>query len=696
MLLPPLREDLQLMPAAPNRDGSPAWMVLDPVGNRFFRIGWLEFEILSRWALRNPSLIARAVREDTPLAPTSDDVLRVAAFFRHQQLVRVSDPAGVAELARMAASSRTARWKWLLHNYLFFRIPLVRPQGFLEAVAPWCSVFYTRGFAFVAIAAALLGVALAMRQWDVFVATFADFFSPSGLLGYALALSFAKTLHELGHAVTATRLGVRVAHMGVAFLVMYPMLYTDTGESWKLPDRRDRFRIAAAGMATEFVLAGFATLAWSLVDDGAARSALFFLATTSWVLTLGINASPFMRFDGYFLLSDALDLPNLHARSFALARAALRRNLLGWHEPDPEHFTPGLRRFLVGFALLTWVYRLIVFAGIAVAVYLFFFKALGIFLFLVEIAWFIVRPVWAELRVWGERRAETSWTRRFLLLAVLGAVIAFLALPWRSGVRGEAWVHAAQHQAIYSPFAARVVELRDDGPVRRGEPLVVLDSPDTRGQANQTRAAAEALMRELAQSVGRVDGAERYNMIAEQLARQLAELDAQRDELQRLRLSAGFDGLVVDRDAQIRPGTWVSANQPIAVLIDPTSWLVEALIGQRDLDRIRVGQSARFYVRGDPRAPLHGRVEAIDSARAQTLPDPMLAAENGGHVPASRSERGQWVPRDVLYRVRIRLDASPPAVQSRAGTVVIDGVRRSLLGDWFESVAAVVVRESGF
>ena len=671
-------------------------MVQDPVGNRFFRIGWVEFEVLSRWSLGDAGRIAASITADTPLAIDADDVAQTVEFLRQQQLLRVSDPQGVALLEAIARRASPARWKWLLHNYLFIRIPLLRPQRFLAWLAPKLGLLYTRACAVAIVAATIVGLLLAARQWDVFLHTFTDVMSPAGIIGFALALLFAKSLHELGHAVTATRLGVRVAHMGVAFLVLWPMLYTDTGESWKLADRRDRFRIAAAGMAVEFALAGLATLAWSLAGDGPLRSALFFLATTSWVLTLAINASPFMRFDGYFLLSDALDLPNLHARSFALARAVLRRRILGLQEPDPEAFEPGLRRFLIGFAFTTWIYRLVVFIGIALAVYHVFFKALGLLLFAVEIAWFILRPLWSELGVWYARRAEVGSVRGIMLLLVLAGIFAVLALPWRGTVRAEAWLHSAQQQRLYSPFAARVAELPAEGPVLAGARLVLLDSPDTRSRAEQAGILAVALALQRDQSVGsRGDAAERANRLGEQLARQLAELGAERGELARLALVADFDGRVVDLDRELRPGGWVSANQPIAMVIDPQAWVVDAMVGQRDLDRLQVGTPARFYRRGDWEV-LEGKIVAIDSARAQRLPDPMLAADRGGRVPVLRGDDGREVPRDALYRVRIRIDGVPSQLRSGLGSVRIEGEARSLLGEALVSAAAVLVRESGF
>src|SRR5690606_35220026 len=211
--------------------------------------------------------------------------------------------------------------------------------------------------AIAVLVASLLGLVLVARQWDSFSHGVMEMLTPSGLLGFAMALVLSKTLHEMGHALVATRLGVRVAHMGVAFLVLWPMLYTDTGESWRLRSHRQRLAISVAGVTVELALAGLATLAWALLDDGALRQAMLYLATTGWVLSLALNVSPFMRFDGYFILSDLLDFPNLHERAGATARVALRRRLLGLNDPYPEALNPRARRALTLFAFATWLYR---------------------------------------------------------------------------------------------------------------------------------------------------------------------------------------------------------------------------------------------------------------------------------------------------------------------------------------------------
>lgn len=696
--LPALREDLRIAPATPNRDGSPAWTIHDAASNRFFRIGWLEFAFLSRWrAGGDPGALLAQVRRETTLAARPEQLIALDAFLRAQQLLRAETAEDVARLARTAAAAHESPATWLLHHYLFFRVPLVRPERLLARTLPAVRWAFSRGFVLATLAAAVLGLLLAARQWDTFTHSLGASFGLHGLPGWIAALLVAKTLHELGHAYTATRYGLRVPQMGVAFVVLWPMPYTDTGEAWRLADRGRRFRVAAAGIAAEFALAAWATLAWSLTTDGDLRSALFFLATTSWVLTLAVNASPFMRFDGYFLLSDALDLPNLHERAGALARTWLRRVLLGWDEPDPEVLPPRLRRGLIVFALLTWVVRLIVFVGIALAVYHVFFKLLGILLFVVEIAWFVGRPVARELRTWFDGRGRIRGSRRLAALLVLGGLGAALAWPWAMPVRAEGWLHAERQQLVYSPMPARVVQLREPGPVRAGELLALLDSPDVSSRAALSAATVDALARGLDQTVGRSDGHERRANLAERLSQAIAERDAQQAELRRLELRAAFDGVLGDRDPVVRPGVWVNASQPLAMLHAPGPWVVDALLDQHALERIRAGAAARFHRRGRWEAPLPARVVAVDATRAQSLPHPMLAADHGGRLPTVRLPDGQLAPRDVLYRVRLQVDAPPQPMHSVAlGTAVIDAAPRSLLRDWSNGVIALLLRESGF
>ncbi|WP_373925084.1 site-2 protease family protein, partial [Duganella vulcania] len=437
--MPVLRQELSLHPGPVQADGSPSWTLHDPSVNRFYQLGWASFEILQRWHLGSAERILAALRAETTLQLAPDDIDAVLAFLgRHELLVAATAEQG-AQLWRRRQAGRPSRAMWLLKNYLFFRVPLLRPEALLQALLPYCAWLFRPRFWWAMGGALLLALGLLSRRWDEFTHTFSNYGGWTAALGVGAALSLAKVLHELGHALTARRFGCRVPAMGVAFLVMMPVLYTDTNEAWKLRSRRQRLLIGGAGMLAELALAVCATLLWCVLPDGPLRAGAFLLASTTWLATLAVNASPFMRFDGYFLLADYVGLPNLHSRAFALALWRLRRWLLGLDDPAPEHFPAATRRKLVLFAWATWLYRLVLFLSIALLVYHLFFKALGILMLFVELGWFIARPIVGELMLWWRRRAELRWCRASRRSALLLALLTgWLVLPWQAEVAAPA------------------------------------------------------------------------------------------------------------------------------------------------------------------------------------------------------------------------------------------------------------------
>jgi len=226
------------------------------------------------------------------------------------------------------------------------------------------------------------------------------FFTLEGFIFYALTLIIIKALHELGHAFTAHHFGAKVPIIGLAFLVMFPVLYTDTTDAWRLTSRRQRLLIDAGGMITELAIASIAIFLWSFLPDGPMRSAAFFAATTSWVLSLMVNLNPCMRFDGYYLLGDLFRIQNMQVTGFELGRWKMREFLFGLGQAKPFPVQDGKQLGLLTYCYFTWVYRFFLFIGIALLVHHLFPKAIGIVLFTVEIIFFIVMPIWRELKNW--------------------------------------------------------------------------------------------------------------------------------------------------------------------------------------------------------------------------------------------------------------------------------------------------------
>ncbi len=693
-----MREEIRVLTASAQEDGSPAWQLLDPVRNRFFRIGWLEFECLLRWDLSNASTIAAAVTEETTLLAAEEDVIALNRFLQHHELIQLPVGSAAAYLAQRAELQRGTWLKQALFHYLFIRLPLIHPEKYLKWLEKRTRWIFEPLFWIMTALAAIVGIILAARQLDTVLMQLSGSMNFQGVLAYAVALLLAKSLHELGHAITATRYGVRVAHMGVALVVMTPMLYTDTGESWKLLNHRKRLKIAMAGVATELMLAVWATLAWALLPDGSWRSALFFLATTSWVLSVLINASPFMRFDGYFILADALNLPNLHERSAVLANRRFRSFLFGITEPDPEYFPPHKARFLALFSTITWFYRMIVFFGIALAVYHYFFKLLGIFLFLVELAWFIIVPIWRELREWPALTQQVSTVRKIFFACSALALIAFMFVPWSQGVEAPGWGFPANQRVIYSPQAARIVALpvNDNEPVKAGQAVVELEVPELYDSAQQATILGKAYLQQAANLPVITDRGEALSAKALQQSREMMQqAHAQTQAAARLRLVAPFAGTFRDAAEGVHVGTWVSSQQALGRLIDLHLWRAELLVPEQALARIAIGQTVKMYQMHHAVKPIVGKVSAIDSVRVTALPHPMLDVHNGGSIVTHR-EQNRDVATEALYRVGVSLPTDVQMTQEALYEGRIEAQPQSLWQRWLPPLLAVLVRESGF
>jgi putative peptide zinc metalloprotease protein len=691
-LLPAIREDLQLVSSANNPDGSPTWVIQDSVRNKFVQIGWLEFELLSRWQ-PDVMLLLQELVDDTRLTPSVEDVFRFAEFLRIQGLTQWSQMKDLQVARSVPRKPGLDNWRWWLHNYLFFRIALAKPDQWLARLLPhvrW--LFSPITFAIIAFTG-IVGFSLVARHWDVFIQTFVDSLSVEGFLSFAVALMLAKLLHEMGHALVATYYGVRVAHMGVAFLVMWPMLYTDTGESWRLKNHWQRLHIAIAGITVEASLASLAMVGWAVSPPGAFNSACFYLATTSLIMTIALNMSPFMRFDGYYVVSDALNLPNLHERSGALARTWIRRTFLGWRDSWPEQFSRSVQAALVCFALATWMYRFLLFLGIAIAVYLMFFKALGIFLFCIEIIWFIAKPLYSEVKIWHGRRIDIQAGRASVWLLVLLVPFVLLALPWSHRLHAPAHLQA-EHQTVYSPLVGKIVQMKEAGQVKAGEQLVVLDSPKLRNDAERARINAQSTMSAL-QSAQTTSIADQVGKLDQNFEQFKAERNAANQELARLKLVASFNGRWTDTDVTLDKGTWVRPQDQLGTLVNENNWFVEAWVEEVQIQNLKVGAEGKFYAANRIDPAIKVRLIEVDSVRATSLPHPGLSTEHGGLIPTT-TENKVLVPRSTLYRVRFEVLEPTPQQRWTSGHISVEGESYSIVWRGLRYAASVLIRESGF
>lgn len=700
LLLPQLRSDLQLLAAPYAHDGAPTWTLHDPASNRFFRIGAMAFHLLDHWkAGKNQQELIDQVSGKTIFSPTPEEVATLIRFLHANKLTTESHAVSYREPLVQHQQHNAGRWKKLLEQYLFFRIPLFYPDTFLERTYPFIRKLCSPSLLYMLILIGLTGVYLVSREWDTFINTLPHFVTPYHILLYAVALTGTKILHELGHVYTARHYGCRVPSMGVAFMTMIPMLYSDMTDTWRLKSGKQRIHVAGAGILNEILLAGVCLFLWALLQDGILRSTCFILATTSLVSSLAINSTPFMRFDGYYILSDWWGVDNLQQRSFRLARWKLRQIMLGVSGEKPEHLSPGLEFRLIGYAWLTWLYRLILFFGIALLVYHMFFKLLGIILFLTEIVMLVLMPVYREVRQWGNLKEEISRTNRLRIWTVLlSGCLGLLFIPWSTHVRIPGVLTATATFSVYSPESAQItsITVKRGQHVEKDQVLMILRSPDLEKEIALSDKQLALFKLQAMRAITNQQDQHDLQVTMEKIAAESSRLEGLKKRQARMVLRAPLSGVIAEMDDTLQVRQWVRNTTPLFFIMDPATIEIKGIASEHDLARLASGQQAMFYPE-DPFLPeLTASIDRIDWGNIKYLDLTYLDSRYGGEITTRRNTQGLSVPETTSYAIRLENIPSVPLNQEIKGNIVVKGESASFIRDIYDLTVSALIRESNF
>jgi len=699
-MAPALREDLRLYPGADD-GGEASWLIYDPIAHRYHEIDERAYRILQHWCgnMELEALAAHLNRQ--PGAPISVEDLYQLALALDQAGLFCESISGWKSIYRKQQDRRLGPLSWLLHNYLFIRVPLFKPDEFLQSMLPLARAFASRPVLVVIAALGLAGLFMASRQFDAFAHTFLFFFSLEGAAGYVAALFFVKSFHELGHAFMAKHFGCRVPTMGVAFLVLAPVLYTDVTDAWRLRSRRQRMLVSAAGMMVEIAIAAIATFLWALLPDGTVRSACFFIATTSWVLSIVINLSPLMRFDGYYLLADYWQISNLQPRAFALFRWSIREVLFDLKAPCPEDWRLRRRVAIVFYALAVCLYRLGLFIAIALVVYhMTQVKLLGILLFAVEILWFVARPIAGEMKLWWELRAQIRRHRRYrwsgaaIVLAVLSIMV-----PWPYRVEMPAVMEPVSVQRLAAPAGAQLVQImvREGDHVRPGDILFKLQSPKLALDVVEAVTKRDLALLRRARRIA--DQPDRNVTIV--IDQEISSLDEQLAGLRRieneLTMRASVAGTVQDVLPDLHVDRWVGKGEELAFVVADSGHQIRGYVPEDLVSAIEPGALGQFIPDEPLTAKSDIRLASISSGGISALDLPYLSSTNGGPIAVNEDKERGAMPVEAQYQFVMTTDTDQPAnLPVLRGVVRVDATPESIFGGILRRAAAVLIRESGF
>ncbi|MBU2411589.1 MAG: HlyD family efflux transporter periplasmic adaptor subunit [Gammaproteobacteria bacterium] len=695
--LPKLRQNLSLLVAPPDEDGEPRWQIFDPVSNKFFYLSRTAFYLFREWRHVSSSVELLSRIEARGIDVEEVELEYFLRFLEGNHLLEAQSENDVTRLRGEAAKQKKHVLLWLLHNYLFIKIPLIRPDLLLTRFYPFIKQLFRLRLDRVALVLGCIGLVVVLKQWDTFTHTFQNLFSMSAIFYYIAALIFVKTAHELGHAFVAKRYGCRVSSMGIAFLLMTPILYTDTTDAWRLRSRFQRLSIVMAGVKVEIYIACVATFLWGIVPDGGFRSVLFFIATTSWISSLLINTSPFMRFDGYYALSDFLGMENLQPRSFLVGKWFLRERLFGFGFLPPEPLNRKKCLLMVAYAWSTWIYRFFLFLGIAALVYYFAFKILGIVLFLVEIIWFVLLPIVKEIKVWVSLREKMSLNRTSVMtLLFFLLALAALVLPWKSQISAPAVATFERHQTFYPSESSRVVswQVTPNEKVKRGQLLILLESPDVEQQIRLTQIKLDALQTRWQRASSGAVELDSVFTLQTQLSREQSRLQSLLERREKLAIKAPYDGYIGEW-LSLTEGDYVNRQSPLATLYDDESLVVKAYIEGRIVPLLKEGSKVDFIGNDGEILSAQLLIDKVLPTAIKSLNYPGLGSTYGGAIATQKLE-DQLIPEEATYEVQLKLIGEVPLMRQQFGKVNLAIEPHSLLIDGLRRIYGVFIRESGF
>jgi putative peptide zinc metalloprotease protein len=660
--LPSLREDLEIQFRSQN--GTASAQLYDPLRHRYFELSESSTLILRLWSAGTKTAVMAAAAQIKEVF-SADDLERFRRFLISNNLVKAGQNKAVLYSQRKHANSYRSRFS----KVLFLRMPMGNPTGILNSIAPFAMPLMTRGFVWLSLLALAVGLYLLSGMPEQIATQFYTIGTLQGAMSMIAAAVIVKVIHEIGHAMQALIRGIPVTGCGIIFMLGLPLIYTELSATWRLENARERMFVAAGGLLAELILACWMILLFGFLPDGELRTLVFSIATVSILLSLAVNLNPLMRFDGYHILSDALGVKNLQARSDAFAKWEIRRRFLGVFDPEPEPMDKKGRSILVSFALAVWVYRFFLYLSIAVVLLAMLPLALGAPLAVSAIVVFIGYPLVTELRIWVSRRSQVLRSlRAWITFSVLFGIILLLFVPMSGSFKLPARLGPAESVTLTAPEDAVVkhAAIFDPQNVVKGQVLWELKDPllDFETARNEAeKRLIEAQFAQLSSLGSALAQTEILSERAQLINARLTEIQTVRSQMQ---IKAPLSGVLTQNYADVVEGMWLARSTPLTTVSDFSTRRISAYLPSELRSRIDLDQPALFFDARREFEQADLELVSISDQVARKLDEAEFLQGLGGPIPASAADKNS--PKDIWHRLEFS-----PIVDPTLPNVVISG-----------------------
>lgn len=672
------------------------WFVLqDTFTQKFFRVTPTAWGFLARLApSRTLDEAWRSYVQDHPeTAPGQDEVVQLLSQLNGANLLFFRNQPDSGGLFQRAETRRKKEFQGKLMAFLYVRFPLLNPDAWLNRIRPLINVLLHPVMALIWLTVVVLGGMAALGQREALVDGAEGILSLSNLPWLYLSLTVLKLFHELAHSFVCKRFGGEVHTLGIMLLIFTPLPYMDASASWAFRSRWQRALVGGAGMIIELFLAAIAAIVWANTGDGLVHSVAFNVMVVGSVSSLLFNGNPLLRFDAYYILIDAVDIPNLYQKGGQQWLYFWDRYLMG----NPNTQSPAQDRWewgwMTGYGLLSYLYRLLITFGIVLFVLDQWF-VIGLLMLAVAIYTLVGMPLQKFYAYLTGPRVQHNRPRALvvsvLVTASLVGLIGWLPLP--SAIKASGVLEAEQSTPLFSGADGWLAELavENGASLRQGDVIARLRNPDLEHDLEVTRqqlAELDLLYRQALRNTLFELGPLRERKDA-MLARQ-RELETLRRELV---VTATRTGRWVAPSLHELRETWIRRGENLGEIVAEQGYRLTAVVTQEDaralFDARREGVELRLT--GQAEHVIAVREISLIPYERQELASPALGWMGGGDFATHHDDQSGKRTTESFFELRAAVPAEAlvgvTALHGLTGKVRIPLADRSLYARLRESL----------
>lgn len=699
----PLRTRQDLIYQKIGFQGRGYWVVKDPIGLRYHRLQDEHYLVLQRLSAECTlsELKDQVQRRFSSLPVQVSHIQHLIGDLSEKGLVVGTRPGQGDVLLRAGRKRQRKETLNTLRSFLFLRLPGWYPEPLLSWMLPWTRWLFRPWCVVVSmlfVLFALLWVTVQIDEFQQRLPEFQQFFGWPNLISLWLTLAVTKILHEFGHGISCKHLGADCHKIGIMLLVFSPTLYCDVTDSWMMKNKWHRMAIGLAGVYIEAILSSLAVFGWWFSEPGLFHYLCLNVIFVSTVTTVIFNLNPLMRFDGYYVLSDYLEIPNLSAKANRAITNTLFRYCCGIRMPrDP--FQPDRDTFwFATYAVAAWAYRIFIFTGIAFFLYTvlkpYGLQNLGIALAITSLGtmlWGMLRTAW---KVLNRPRIEPMSRPKLAMTAIVLVLLtgAATAVPFPLWMNASFVVQPQQGRQTFvkTPGKLKKVHVQPGSEVVKGQLLAELENTELEEQLIEVRKeiALAEIRRKVAQALNDPDERELADKRISTLSDRLRNLE---DEFAELRIIAPISGIVVAPPAKAEQprgneaarledwnGTPLAARNIDMELPSGTELMTiapgegseaVAYIEQDYRHDVHVGQRVLLRCYHLPGKILESQVREISKEFSLSI-DPSLSNKRQGEMPTEVDEQGREQLLDAASQALVPLPVAEellrPGMRGRA------------------------------